>query len=72
MLELERLIDAGATVIVVEHDLQVVAQSDHLVDLGPGAGDDGGRIVATGTPEVVARATNSKTAEYLRDRLARA
>jgi excinuclease ABC subunit A len=66
MLQLQRLIDAGATVIVVEHDLQVIAQSDHVIDLGPGAGDEGGRIVVSGTPEVVARSRRGKTAEYLR------
>ncbi len=66
MLQLQRLIDAGATVIVVEHDLQVIAQSDHIIDLGPGAGDEGGEIVVTGTPEVVARSVRGKTAEYLR------
>ncbi|HEV8548892.1 MAG TPA: excinuclease ABC subunit UvrA [Polyangiaceae bacterium] len=68
MLKLQGLIDTGATVIVVEHDLQVIAQSDHVIDLGPGAGDEGGQIVATGTPEAVARGARGKTAEYLRDR----
>jgi excinuclease ABC subunit A len=68
MLQLERLIEAGATVIIVEHDLQVIAQSDHIIDLGPGAGDEGGRIVVSGTPEAVARSAQGKTAEYLRAR----
>ncbi len=66
MQQLQRLIDAGATVIVVEHDLQVIAQSDHIIDLGPGAGDEGGTIVVSGTPELVARSGRGKTAEYLR------
>lgn len=66
MLQLQRLIDAGATVIVVEHDLQVIAQSDHVIDLGPGAGDEGGKVVVTGTPKSVARSVRGKTAEYLR------
>ncbi len=66
MLQLERLIDAGATVIVVEHDMHVIARSDHIIDLGPGAGDEGGRIVVSGTPAFVARSGRGKTAEYLR------
>jgi excinuclease ABC subunit A len=66
MLELRRLIEAGATVIVVEHDLQVIAQSDHVIDLGPGAGDEGGKVVISGTPEFVARGGRGKTAQYLR------
>ncbi len=66
MAQLEQLVDAGATVIVVEHDLQVIAQSDHIIDLGPGAGDEGGKVVASGTPEVVARSKKSRTAEFLR------
>jgi excinuclease ABC subunit A len=67
MSQLERLIEAGATVIVVEHDLQVIAQADHLIDLGPGAGDEGGKVVVTGTPDAVARSKRGKTAEYLAD-----
>lgn len=66
MQQLQRLIDAGATVIVVEHDLQVIARSDHIIDLGPGAGDEGGSVVVSGTPELVARSGLGKTAEYLR------
>jgi len=66
MAQLERLIDAGATAIVVEHDLQVIARSDHVIDLGPGAGDEGGRVVVTGTPEQVSRSNRGKTAQYLR------
>jgi excinuclease ABC subunit A len=52
--ELHRLVDAGDTVIVVEHDLRVVAQADRVIDLGPGAGADGGRVIADGTPSQVA------------------
>jgi excinuclease ABC subunit A len=66
LAQLEGLVDAGASVIVVEHDLRVIAQSDWVIDLGPGAGDDGGRVVATGTPADVCAATNSRTAPYLR------
>ena len=66
MTQLTRLVDSGATVIVVEHDLRVIAGSDWVIDLGPGAGDEGGRIVVAGTPEAVARSRASRTAEYLR------
>jgi excinuclease ABC subunit A len=65
MLQLQRLVDAGASVIVVEHDMQVIAQSDHVIDLGPGAGDEGGKIVVSGTPEAVAGFATSKTAAFL-------
>jgi excinuclease ABC subunit A len=60
------LVDAGNTVIVVEHELRVVADSDWVIDVGPGAGEEGGRIVATGTPREVSRSRNSVTAPYLR------
>ncbi|WIW44937.1 excinuclease ABC subunit UvrA [Bradyrhizobium sp. 62B] len=66
--QLERIVDAGSSVIVVEHDMDVVAHSDWIIDLGPGAGDEGGRIVAAGTPEQVAKA-GGKTARYLASRL---
>ena len=63
--QLDALVDAGNTVICVEHDLRVVAASDYVIDIGPGAGDEGGRIVAQGTPAEVARARDSRTAPYL-------
>jgi len=63
--QLEALVQAGHTVVVVEHDLRVVAASDWVIDVGPGAGDEGGRIVAAGPPGVVARAQGSRTAPYL-------
>ncbi len=66
--QLERIVDAGNSVIVVEHDMDVVAYSDWIIDLGPGAGDEGGRIVASGTPVQVAKA-GGKTALYLARRL---
>ena len=50
----DRLVDNGATVIVVEHDLAVLAQADRIIEMGPGAGSDGGRIVADGTPAELA------------------
>ncbi|PPI27097.1 excinuclease ABC subunit UvrA [Rathayibacter sp. AY1B5] len=68
---LQHLVDAGNTVIVVEHDMRVVADADWVVDLGPGAGLAGGSVVATGTPEEVAEAAGSRTAPYLRAALDR-
>ncbi|WP_281153985.1 excinuclease ABC subunit UvrA [Streptomyces sp. HYC2] len=65
MRQLHGLVDAGHTVIVVEHDMSVVAGADWVVDLGPGGGDAGGRIVAAGPPVEVARAAGSATAPYL-------
>ncbi len=65
MAQLERLVDSGATVIVVEHDLRVIAGSDWVLDLGPGAGDEGGRVVASGSPAIVAGSRTSRTASYL-------
>ncbi|WP_225826622.1 ATP-binding cassette domain-containing protein [Streptomyces naphthomycinicus] len=65
MDRLHGLVDAGHTVVVVEHDMTVVAGADWVIDLGPGGGDRGGRIVAAGPPERVARAEGSVTAPYL-------
>ena len=65
MAQLEGLVDSGNTVIVVEHDMRVVAQSDWVMDIGPGAGAAGGRVVAAGTPEQVAKAQGSRTAPFL-------
>jgi excinuclease ABC subunit A len=64
-LQLAKLVDAGNTVIVVEHDMQVVAGSDWIIDIGPGAGEEGGKVIAAGTPEEVAKNKQSKTAIYL-------
>ncbi|MBX9403536.1 excinuclease ABC subunit UvrA [Lysobacter sp. BMK333-48F3] len=66
MAQLHGLVDDGNTVIVVEHEMRVVADSDWVIDVGPGAGQEGGRIVAAGTPAQVARAKASRTAPYLR------
>jgi excinuclease ABC subunit A len=63
--QLDRLVDAGNTVIIVEHDMRVVAGSDWVIDIGPGAGEEGGHLVATGKPAEVALATRSRTAPYL-------
>ena len=64
---LDRLVDAGHTVLVIEHHLDVIKRADWVVDLGPGAGDQGGRVVARGTPEQVARVPESVTGRYLAD-----
>jgi excinuclease ABC subunit A len=66
MAQLHGLVDAGNTVVVVEHELRVVAQADWVVDVGPGAGEEGGRIVVEGAPREVARAKAGRTAPYLR------
>ena len=63
---LHGLVDAGHTVVVIEHHLDVIAEADHVIELGPGAGEEGGRIVAAGTPETVAKAKKSATAPFLR------
>ena len=69
---LERLVDSGRTVIVIEHNLDVVARADWVIDLGPGGGHDGGRVVFEGAPADLARAEGSLTGAYLRRRLAAA
>jgi excinuclease ABC subunit A len=63
---LDRLVDAGHTVVIIEHHMDVVKRADWVVDLGPEAGPDGGRVVAQGTPEDVARVEASHTGRYLR------
>jgi excinuclease ABC subunit A len=63
--QLDALVEAGNTVIVVEHDMRVIAASDYVIDIGPGPGDEGGQIVAAGTPRQVAAAKRSRTAPYL-------
>jgi excinuclease ABC subunit A len=62
---LQRLVDYGNTVVIIEHQLDVMKNADHIIDLGPGAGDEGGYIVATGTPEEIARVPASVTGQYL-------
>jgi excinuclease ABC subunit A len=71
LCQLHRLVEAGNTVVLVEHDLDAVATADWVIDLGPGGGDAGGRVVATGTPADVAKAARSATAPYLARRLDR-
>jgi excinuclease ABC subunit A len=72
LLVLNRLVDAGNTVLVVEHHLDVVKTADWIVDLGPEGGEAGGEVVAEGTPEQIAQAGGSYTGKYLRDLLPRA
>ncbi len=68
---LQRLVDAGNTVVVIEHNLDVIKCADYLIDLGPEGGDGGGNIVATGTPEEVAQCAASYTGQYLKKMLSR-
>jgi len=65
----DRLLEAGATIIVIDHDLDLLAAADHLIDMGPGGGPDGGHILAAGTPEDVARDTDSVTGPWLAEHL---
>jgi len=66
---LQRLVDAGNTVVLIEHHLDLIKCADHIVDLGPGGGDGGGWVVATGTPEEVAKVESSFTGQYLKEKL---
>ncbi|WP_028937953.1 ATP-binding cassette domain-containing protein [Pseudonocardia spinosispora] len=63
---LDRLVDGGATVVVIEHNLDVIARADHVIDLGPGPGRHGGRVIFQGTPADLVHATDSRTATHLR------
>jgi excinuclease ABC subunit A len=66
-----RLVDEGHTVIVVEHHLDLVAEADYIIDVGPEAGKNGGKIIATGTPEEVSKNKTSRTAPFLKEVLGR-
>ncbi|MSE21045.1 excinuclease ABC subunit UvrA, partial [Lactobacillus parabuchneri] len=68
---LQKLVDQGNTVLIIEHNLDVVKSADYLIDLGPEGGDGGGTIVATGTPEQIAQVSNSYTGQYLKPVLQR-
>ena len=67
---LHELVDQGNSVIVIEHNLDVVKTADHIIDIGPEGGDGGGQVVAKGTPEVVAKVPQSQTGRYLKEMLA--
>ena len=66
---LQKLVDAGNTVVVIEHNLDVIKTADYIIDLGPEGGDRGGMVVATGTPEELIRSRKSYTAKYLKKML---
>jgi excinuclease ABC subunit A len=66
---LQRFVDAGNTVVVIEHNLDVIKTADHIIDLGPEGGDGGGQVVAAGTPEQVAACPESYTGAYLKKML---
>jgi excinuclease ABC subunit A len=69
---LHRLVDAGNTVVIIEHNLDIIAEADWIIDLGPEGGDGGGRVVAQGAPRDLLRASRaSHTAKFLRDFLRR-
>ncbi|MCA8348486.1 excinuclease ABC subunit UvrA [Burkholderia cepacia] len=72
LVQLQRLVDAGNSVVMIEHDMRAVAQADWVIDVGPGAGDEGGQVVAAGTPHQLAQAPGSRTARFLAQELARA
>ena len=66
---LHRLVEGGNSVVIIEHNLDVIKTADHIIDLGPEGGDRGGEVVAVGTPEDVARVGRSYTGQYLRKML---
>jgi excinuclease ABC subunit A len=69
LLVLNRLVDLGNTIVVIEHNLDVIHSADWIIDLGPEGGEDGGRVVVTGTPEEVARMEESYTGQYLKQKV---
>ena len=66
---LNRLVDAGNTVIVIEHNVDVIKSADYIIDLGPEGGDEGGEVIATGTPEEIAAVPHSYTGQFLKGAL---
>jgi len=68
---IQRLVDQGNTVIMIEHNMDVLLQADHIIDLGPEGGDKGGEVIVTGTPEHVAKCGSSYTGLYIADMLKR-
>jgi len=69
MASLNALIERGHTVVIIEHNLDVIRQADHVIDLGPDGGDKGGAVVCTGTPEDVVKCRESITGQYLKPKL---
>jgi excinuclease ABC subunit A len=65
----DALISRGHTLVIIEHNLEVIKCADHIIDLGPEGGDAGGTLLATGTPEEVARCKDSYTARFLKEKL---
>ena len=63
---MQTLLDAGHSLIVIEHNLQMIKAADYVIDMGPGAADEGGSVVATGTPEEICQDSNSLTGKYLK------
>ena len=63
---LQRLVQGGNSMIIIEHNLDVIKSADYLIDMGPEGGQNGGRVIATGTPEQVAKNPNSETGKYLK------
>ena len=68
---LQQLVDAGNTVVVIEHNLEVIKCADHIIDLGPEGGDKGGQIVFSGTPEEIVKCKQSYTGHYLKPLLSK-
>ena len=66
---LERIVNNGDTVIVIEHNLDVIKTADYIIDLGPDGGDGGGEVIATGTPEEIIKVKNSYTGQFLKKKL---
>ena len=71
MSVLQSLVDRGNSMIVIEHNLDVIKCADYIVDMGPEGGDGGGEVIATGTPEQIAKVTKSYTGQYLKKMLAK-
>ena len=68
---LQKLVDAGNSVVVIEHNLDVIKTADYIIDLGPEGGGGGGTVIATGTPEQIVKCKNSYTGQYLKKMLDR-
>ena len=63
---LQALVDTGNSMVIIEHNLDVIKSADHIIDMGPAGGDNGGTVVAEGTPEVIAKSEASFTGQYLK------